>query len=296
MLPIDLANLLRIAADDELTAEQSDRLRAHLALHPEDEAFVEFERRLRAAVGRVMGKDQAPASLRLAVRASFEPASQALPFGSAAAPWAGRRRPFVPSGLAAGFLLLIGAAVVLSIAAPRDWFDWRRPVHIPIGVEGSLGFPGEHLRCATDEHYARSKLSLQSLDEVRAHLSDDLRWNVPVPDLSSFGYRFLNAGDCSVIGRGSDLIHLRFGSDADVVSVWIERSHPSDLTHSAGLREGLAYRVVPVDRGMTRDLDKAYYAWRRGEYVLRLVPASAVQSREMAVAIGMPDVAPIDFN
>lgn len=248
-----------------------------------------------------MRSEAAPDSLREAVHSSFGSATESLPFepvGSFAADRSASRRGrrFIPSGLAAGFFLLIGAAVVLSIAGPRHWFDWGRPAQIHIGIEGSLGFPGEHLRCATDQQYARSKLSLHSLDEVRSHLSDVLRWSVPVPDLSSFGYRFLDAGDCGVIGRRSDLVHLRFTSDDGVVSVWIERSHPSDLTHSAGLREGLAYRVVPVDRGQTRDLGQAYYAWRRGQYVFRLVPASAAESRDMAVAIGMPDVPPTEFN
>jgi len=304
MSPSEIANLLRTAADEEMTSEQSQRLEAHLEAHPADRAIIDFERRLREAVGRVMGADEAPESLRDEVVSLGGARVEPLPFETAAVgPGAARPgvregRRFLPSGLAAGFLLLIGAAVVISVISPRQLFEWFRPSQINVDVEGVSGFPSEHHRCATDEQYARKKFNIHSAEELESHLRNDFGWEVEVPDLSAFGYNLLDAGDCTMGagGSGVDSIHLRYSNDQNVVSVWIEHSLPSELTHSAGLKEGVAYRIVPLDRRMGRDEDNAYFAWRIGEYVFRFVPASVDRSREMAVGIGMPDVTPSDFN
>jgi len=309
MSPSEIANLLRTAADEEMTSEQSQRLEAHLEAHPADRAIIDFERRLREAVGRVMGADEAPAGLRDQLRSPQAGLTEPLSFDAgaraASAPVArgahgaraGRGR-WLPSGLAAGFLLLIGAAVVISVISPRQLFEWFRPSQINVDVEGVSGFPSEHHRCATDEQYARKKFNIHSAEELESHLRNDFGWEVEVPDLSAFGYNLLDAGDCTMGagGSGVDSIHLRYSNDQNVVSVWIEHSLPSELTHSAGLKEGVAYRIVPLDRRMGRDEDNAYFAWRIGEYVFRFVPASVDRSREMAVGIGMPDVTPSDFN
>ncbi len=302
MSPSEIADLLRVAADDQLTEQQAQSLHAHLAAHPEDHEFIAFERRLRAAVGRVMGQPAAPADLRARIEAElYAPPHR---FAGAAAPLSRpftTRRPrrlFVPSGLAAGFLLLVGVAVGIGVVSHSDWFDWFRPAQIPISDEGgSLGFPvQEHELCAKDDLYARRKFTLHSEAELHAHLSNDLHWDVSVPDLSPFGFALRDAGDCDAGGGSADSIHMRYTNDSTTVSVWIEHSLPSELTHSAGLEEGHAYYVTPTNRQLVQDESIAYYAWRVGEFVYRIVPASVTDSHAMAVSIGMPDVALEEFH
>lgn len=304
MSPSEITNLLRIAADDELTAEQSQSLEAHLAAHPEDHEFVAFERRLRAAVGRVMGAAVAPAALRSRLEAELHAPTESLRLAGTAsmrpqAPAAaGSRRILMPSGLAAGFLLLVGVAVVIGVTGHSDWFDWFSPNQIQISSKGgALGFPvQEHQLCAKDELYAQRKFTLHSESELRAHISNDLQWDVAVPDLSPFGFTLHDAGDCRAGGGSADSIHIRYVNDSTTVSVWIEHSLPSELTHSAGLEEGHAYYITPTNVQSVKDESNAYYAWRHGEFVFKLVPASAAESRKLAVSIGMPDVTPEEFH
>ncbi len=301
MNPAETTNLLRLAADEELTAEQAIALEAHLAAHPEDLEFVAFERRLRAAVGRAMGDVAVPTELRAAVQAQLSAPAHSLrlagdvaPAASAVGAGSSRRRWFVPSGLAAGFLLLVGVAVVIGVMGRSDWFDWFRSPQINISNEGgSLGFPiQEHQRCITDASYARRKFTIHTQDALARHLAKDLRWDVTIPDLSPFGYVFEDAGNCNVGGGSVESVHLRYVNDSTTVSVWIERSRPSDLTHSATFEEGHAYFVTPTDRRALPDGQSAYYAWRSGDFVYRIVPGSAGESRAMAVSVGMPDVTP----
>ncbi len=291
----ETTNLLRRAADEELTSEEVQALESHLAAHPQDREFIAFERRLRGAVGRVMGDVSAPQDVRAAVQAQAAQPALRLAGTAASAPGALRaapRRLLAPSGLAAGVVLLVGAAVVIGLSGRADWFDWFRAPQIDISSEdGSLGFPiDEHRRCESDATYAQKKFTLHSREQLRQHFADELHWNVSLPDLGAFGYEFAEAGNCSV-GRGTvDSVHLRYTNGPSTLSVWIEQSMPSDLTHSAAIVEGHAYLVTPTNREAARDAKGAYYAWRDCDFVYRLVPASVDQAREMAVAIGMPDV------
>lgn len=305
MSPSETANLLRMAADGELTAEQLQALRAHLAANPEDRAFVEFERQLRAAIGRVMGEASAPPQVRARVESALHQAGAPLRLvGSRAeeplvgGPARGRRRIFVPSGLAAGFLLLVGAAVVIGVLGKADWFDWGTLRPIPVGNNGgTLGFPiEEHRRCASDFEYAQRKFTIHGESDLRSHLADKLQWDVNAPDLATFGFALQDAGECSAGSGSVQAVHIRYSNGQTALSVWIEHSLPSELTHSADLQEDHAYLVTPTNRNSAPDEASAYYAWRVGDFVYRLVPASAPKAREMAVASGMPDVQPESFN
>ncbi len=294
----EIANLLRAAADEELSGAERARLETHLAANPADRAFIDFERRLREAVARVMGAERSPDSLRGEIESHLSGDGEVLPFALASRAQAQRRWRVRPSGLAAGFVLLIGAAVVVSVINPSLLSDWRRASTINVDAEVGLGFADEHRRCATDEQYAREKLDLHSREELLAHLERDLGWEIEAPDLSEFGFVLRSAGDCAIGGAAAGIgsVHLLFDDGAVAVSVWIEHSLPSELTHSARLEEGRAYRIAPIDRRRGRDEANAYFAWRVGEYVFRFVPASVENAREMAVAIGMPDVEPTEFK
>jgi len=299
-----MTNLLRIAADGELTEQQSRRLDSHLAANPGDHEFLAFERRLRAAVGRVMGEAAAPSDLRSRIEAQLHAPVESLSLAGRAAsrpltlPALRRRHLFVPSGLAAGFLLLVGVAVLIGVTGHADWFDWFTPTKITVSDQrGPLNFPvQEHELCARDEVYAQRKFTLHTQAEVRAHITDDLHWDVSVPDLSSFGYSLHDAGDCVAGGGAADSIHLRYMNGSTPLSLWIEHSLPSELTHSADLQEGHAYYITPTNRQSLQDASRAYYAWRVSDFVYKIVPASVDNSREMAISIGMPDATPESFN
>ncbi len=116
-------NLIQRAADGELTTPQEvAAFERHLAEIPADGAVVEDIRQLREAVARVMGGEVAvPADLRERIVRALElvevgvEADAVIGRVDAAVETRQQRRWLVPSGFAAGILLLVGAAFLISL-------------------------------------------------------------------------------------------------------------------------------------------------------------------------------------
>jgi hypothetical protein len=206
----------------------------------------------------------------------------------------GRRR--VPPSIAAGFVLLLGAAVIATIFG-------LPPRGSSIGPDGGravasgLDFPAlEHVRCSSNRTYAEQKLILHRVDEVQAYFVNELEWSIDIPDLSSTGFGFVDAGPCTLNGRSVESVHLRYQKDDVLVSVWVERAFRSDLTHLSEIVEGHAYEVIPSSARLSDGVNPTYYAWRQDDFVYRFVPASVNEARSLAILIGMPDVAIEEFR
>jgi anti-sigma factor RsiW len=296
-----LANLIRLAADDELSDQQQAELDALRSDHPEVAESVAFQRSLRVAVGRSMGGPgmTAPAGLEGRIRKALaaEEHRQAMeangPFNFIRT--LGRRQ--VPNSIAAGFLLLLGAAVVMSLLGLPRGNQGFGPAMNGLQVESGLEFPAiEHVKCTSNRTYAEQKLTLHQLDEVERHFTDELKWDVAVPDLTSIGYTFFDAGPCTLNGRSVESVHLRYQNEESIVSVWVERAPRSDLTHVAGFVDGHAYMVMPSVNPGAVESGPSYFAWRRGDFVYRLVPSSVDDARAIAMTVGMPDVTLEEFK
>ena len=314
--------MIRLAADGELSREQSERLDAHLADHPEGRLAIDFEHHLRDAVCRVMtdpietrlpddlefdltalldASDGCARRLRLAGTEATAPADW-----EDAPPVVWRRRRWnMPSGLAAGLLFLVGSALIVGVLGNSSWFTrfWPQSIRIDDGdlanIDGDF-VHAEHERCATDAAYASQRLALSSVADAQAFLSGVLGWPIAVPELGQFGYAFAGAGDCSSATPAvSGLVHFQYAhrtTDARL-SVFVQEVAPADLGFAASMEPGKAYRVYPAaSPKRPASSDRSYFAWRvetpsRDQgFAYRLVPAAALNARAMAVSLGMPDV------
>jgi len=122
--------LVRLAADGELTAAEVSAFESQLASFPEDRLSVESERQLREAVRRIMVNDvSVPGDLRERIAAAWEGYEERVgrvaDFDANADERNGepilmrRRRWFIPSGLAAGIIVLVGGSIFIGVWANR---------------------------------------------------------------------------------------------------------------------------------------------------------------------------------
>jgi len=282
-----LSELLRRAADGELDAELQARLEARLAEHPEDESRIEFERALRAAVGRAMGGVTAPHRLRDRVmriadetRAvhqhesgqSESPAeSSAEEEGALAASlharaeetrqrsfWVDRARQAVAIVAAAAVLLVVGL-FFMQMGSTGSSIG-------PSTAQAELVtyLSAEHSRCQTDVSYVQSKFTAEQ-SEVPILFQSILGTHPDLPTLSRAGLALVDAGQCNVPGKGQS-VHVRLetmGSDALPpglpVSLFIQQAAPSDNR----FEEGVTYAFESDEHRISDAGEGTIFAWRR---------------------------------
>ena len=240
--------MVRSAADGECTSDDP-------ALGRSAEA-IDFERRLRVAVGRVMGGEHAPAELDRRVRQAMaaegrpEATSAATPelrlAGSAAAPLAAppaaasaARRWFdapkrANAAAVAAVLALVLGSIGFGIVMPSI-SQWG-PASADRFIEQAAGFAArEHTRCS-DESVLDGKLVSHGADlaEARVFLARHLNRSpdrIRIPDFSDRGYEFVGVAPCRVPG-GLPSAH----------AVW------RSTTPEAGGRRALLSAFVTLDR------------------------------------------------
>lgn len=272
----DLANLIALAADDELTAEDRARLDAHLERHPEDRVRIERAQSARLAIARavVNTTPATPAALADRIRAAIQvEAIDSEPLESLDV--AGRIddsqnvtsrrvRPFDfrslrPSALAAGIILLISAAIVFS-----TFNTWLGDNDSPVSV-------------------AQRWLDLEGV-MIETFGEDVLR-----PNLSEYGYTFQN-GELKVPRPDHPFCHVTYekrrqgaNDHSRFVIFEVEPAHSK-------LIDGIAYRVVPAEPSKG---DPVRYIWRDGETQYRVEVYDDVdRAHDIALYIGMPEGEP----
>jgi len=274
---LPIAALLRAAADgEELSGADRARLESHLRDHPEDEARIEYERRLRSACSRVMSSAEVPPHLRsrieqvLANRVDEEQLLDRLEAiaGQTRRPGFWSRIPASVRAAAAAIILVLGAVALFY--APGS----------PLAPRTSIGEPGlrsrvvsflhsEHERCNLDPSYLADKLTTTALKDVPETFGGVLGTDVSLGALFTSELEFVAGGPCAVPGGGRSM-HLAFRlpetaeTETTDVSLFIQEN-----TGTLPLEPGTTYRL-------TRDswLGKAecsIYAWVRDGLVYYLV-------------------------
>lgn len=235
---VSIATLLRLAADGELTAEQEARLRAHLDAHPEDQARVDFDRKLRDACGCACAPECcAPESLRQRVLACCNetpaPSEAAGPMARAEQTrdrgfWAGR--VIARFGAVAAVIALVGV-VAFMVGRGTPPSTTAGPTVRTAADQIASFVRKEHTRCTKSAPDIGSKFTITEPDELPAAFQSIAGQEVSlasVLDARSEGLRFIDAGLC--YPPAGNALHIRFETDdenASRVSLWIQKDDES---------------------------------------------------------------------
>lgn len=285
---LNLAALLRAAADDELTSPDERRLEAFLDEDPSLASRIESERLMRRAIGRALEReagDAAPPGLRDRVARAMASADLGAP-GSVSVPEAMARSTRSPGfWQRTNFRVGLAAAIVL-IGITLTFFN----TGTPLGPNQALAdrtaaasyVASEHGHCVTDIAHAARKLVLQNPDDLPTLAGGVVGTEIALADLVASGatdIRFIDAGECHVPGGGPSM-HLRFtlpDIEGDV-SLFLQRD-----SGRMKLAEGYTYLMVP---GEDAPKTPSVYIWlREGIIYFLVVPerAGCEQLRESLV-------------
>lgn len=213
--PLNIASLLRSAADGELTAEQQQVLDAHLASHPQDQACVAFERSLREAVARSMQSEKTPADLADRIRSAIHDSATDVasqddtPLVETIAS-STRTYSFWSS---AGRRLAIAAALILVVSG--GWFAYSQ-VTVVTGEnwrnEGNrfylANFLGDqHMNCS-DPQIAGRKFTVSEVDEIDGCCVRIIKKAPELEKLFDDGGKLIGLGKCGVPGPGKS-VHMQ---------------------------------------------------------------------------------------
>lgn len=298
---LSIAALLRAAADDELSPEDRARLDAHLRNHPEDDARIEFERRLRVHCAGLMQTDHAPDALRQRVMAIAGSSNTETSFSdhtdqdeladriaersrtARAAGFGGRNRALV--GAAAAVLLLVAGVSLLSQAIGPSGPADAQTAGVGNGVSLANFFVQEHDRCATVPRRS-DKFTVADPSSLPETFSRILGAVPTIPDFQAAGMVFRDMGECHVPGEGRS-VHVRLNTDGTScregisVSLFIQQGRSEVLP--AGENRPLA--LMRCADGMKSTI----YAWHAGGMSYFLVSEqTACERLREAAGLGEP--------
>lgn len=303
LLPVGA--LLRAAADNELSAEDRARLDAHLRDHPEDDARIEFERRLRSHCAGAMQAPPAPAALReriLAIAASAgqttdsfsdeadQPDQDALADRIAERSrvarethFGGRNRALV--GAAAAILLLVAGYSLFSQVLSTPGTAGPQNAGVANGVSLANFFAAEHDRCAKVPERS-DKFTVADMNRVPDAITRILGAVPSIPDFEAAGMVFRDMGECHVPGEGRS-VHVRLETDGSrcrkgiSVSLFIQQGRASIIPEN----EDRPLALMRCSEGMKTTV----YAWYAGGMSYFMVSEqTACERLREAAGLGEP--------
>lgn len=271
--------LLRAAADNELTPAQAAELDRHLAEHPEDQRVIQFERELRGSVAASV-PGAAPAALRKRISAMSSAAGTAgesLPFRGVDSL---RHRRFSRSArwmaIAASVAIVAGGAFLVLHQQRSD-----------VSTDGTLitqqyrtslvSFIGtQHEECEVHADMIGSRFKITTLADVPGEFSKVLGSTPDTGHLEGSGLKFLAAGPCAVPGRGKS-VRMVLESTADaqanggrgsLVSIHIQQD-----TGELDLEPGKTYRLQDKFAAPSIAAPEIF-VWRRDGFIYFLTSKS----------------------
>lgn len=261
----DINKLIRMAADGELDESNRAEFERLKAVSPDETAAgVNVERDLRQLVARAMANDTVPPTglrqqIREGVRVDLEPWPNVT--------WRRKSSWLLPSGLAAGLLVVVSAAIIAGtmLSGNSGASVSFGPLRIPRGNP------------------------TQTLSEVRRHLTEDLKWGAAVvPEFSSFGYRFLGWTDFQTPPGMATVCQIQYTGPKGVVNVWIEQHRVEDVGLASHMEPNRGHQISVPSASRDGSLDGAY-AWIHGKFVYYLTTADPGFGLRLAHAAGMPE-------
>lgn len=283
--------ILRAAADRELTPSQATELERHLATHPGDRRVIEFERELRASFG-ALATERAPGALRGRIAAMCGEVGAdrpAIPFSQGRAwpePRFSRRVQWL--AIAASVAIVSGGAIVFlgqfergPAAGALVTQQYRASLVSFIGAQ--------HQECELHTDMIGVRFKTTKLEEVPGEFARVLGGVPDLGNIGSSGFRLLGAGPCAVPGRGKS-VRMVLESTADapaggghgaLVSIHIQQD-----TGGLSLEPGRTYQLVEqVDAPGSAAPD--IFVWRRDGFVYFLTSESESAMRMARAAFGV---------
>lgn len=283
MSQLDLHTLIRLAADGELSQEETQLLEARaveVGATFDVQQAIAFERSLREAVARCMREQDGTCPIDLPARVRSALADQLV--GSAdtdtghVLAWPGR---WIPSGLAAGIVVLIAVALAIGL--------WGRGWEIIGGPDAD--------RVAWKPPYSWSvttaDAALNELRDMTGILTAEL------PDLSGFDYRFAGANRL-MLDDGRSVLQAGYSGNGPFIIIWLESA--TDLSsdfYNLSMTVGQGYRVTRSDGdALSEPSDPmvGHLAWVADGLIFYVSARDASGSapgaaRTVAQSLGMPD-------
>ena len=284
---LDLGALIRCAADDSLSMEQADALRAHLAAHPEDQARIDFERGLRDATASAMNTGSAPAELREAINNMI--ASEAPTVGPVEtrtrAFW---QRTFLPVALAAMILLAFGATLLMTNSPQQTPSGWDSGLNTQV-----VGWvEREHNKCSESEDYRKQKLPVTNVAEVRNETQRTLGKAPHRIQLDDAGYTLAGYGPCHIPGGGpsGQLIYTPNDGNGKPISLFIQRDD-GQLDNVAGTGECIkgATSQLSAESKAGRTPCDQIFIWRADGLIYYMVTGQGNPAIPCLKSLGAPD-------
>lgn len=290
----DRTRLLRAAANGELSAEQQVELQRHLALHPQDQAVIDFEERLRETI-EMAACEPVPESLRERIRAMGQEASPG------AAPVVGNTpteyhpsirfpRPARWLAVAASLAIVTGGAYMVIRPALTPHAEQLRLT--PQYRASLVSFiHAQHEECELYTDLIGERFQTSDLGSVPSEFSRVLGGTPDIGDVQQYGFKLLGAGPCAVPGRGKSVrmvlesnAESRPGDDAgSLVSIHIQQD-TGELT----LESGRTYRLVEQS-APSAEADTEIYVWRRNGFIYFLTSGSESTMQTALTAFGVQE-------
>lgn len=282
--------LLRAAADGELTAVQTAELERHMASHPDDRRVVEFERSLRGSIA-AFASGTTPAALRDRIAAISSTAGTdrtSLSFPSAGTQ--PHRRFSLSShwlAMAASVAIVAGGAFLIS-RPPGTGLTGGAQITQQYRTSLVSFIGAQHDDCEVHADMIGMRFKTTKLVDVPVEFAQVLGSTPDIGRVESIGFKLLGAGPCAVPGRGKS-VRMVLESTADtqagggrgsLVSIHIQQD-----TGEMNLESGRTYRLV--DKAATVGAPTAdIYVWRRDGFIYFLTSKSEPAMQMARAAFG----------
>ncbi|MFI4870539.1 MAG: hypothetical protein ACIARQ_01900 [Phycisphaerales bacterium JB061] len=287
---LNLAALLRAAADDELCSHDERRLEAFIEEDPSLASCIECDQKLREAISRAFccdSGDCAPKNLRDCVQDAMRCCELEESTSSVPEALAGRtrsvsfwQRTHIQMGVAAAAMVLIAGVLFfynnLTPVGPNQTLADR--------TAAASYVASEHGHCITDAVHAAKKLVLESPEELPEFTANVVGSEIAFADLAASGatdVRFVDAGKCHVPGGGPSM-HLRFQLP-DIEgesSLFIQRD-----SGRMKLSEGITYTLAPSGDAPNTP---SVYMWLREGFVYYLVIPGRAECDKLRKSLVLP--------
>jgi len=201
-----ITNLIRQYCDGELNDEQIAQVQKHLQAHPEDQAIIESERKLRKRIEAVVKADcpHAPAGLVDQIKSEFTKQSVSSDSEEETYAYSPRSWSFGPNkanvfAVAASIALVVGAVLFGIFGNPIDRRNAVDVSQTTAAIEAAESVGLEHIKLATNRGSLDALMGCSSCDDARSAYCRQLgSEDIPKIDLSAAGYEFKNGMECAV--------------------------------------------------------------------------------------------------
>lgn len=282
--------LLRAAADNELTPAQAVDLERHLAEHPEDQRVIQFERELRGSVAASVS-GVVPSRLRDRITAMTSTAGstgESIPFREVTElPHRRFSRSVRWMAIAASVAIVAGGAFVVVRQHSADSTDGTL-ITQPYRTSLVSFIGSQHEECEVHADTIGIRFKITKLSDVPGEFAKLLGSTPDTGHFEDSGLKFLAAGPCAVPGRGKS-VRMVLESTADdqasggrgaLVSIHIQQD-----TGELNLEPGKTYRLLDkfAQRGAAAP---EIFVWRRDGFIYFLTSKSESAMQMARAAFG----------